>query len=68
MTKFDDHEFEVKHLNLRPGDILVLRFKERLSMDTVSRMREIINPIIQTEQMLGIGDGRRSCRAYARGN
>lgn len=42
MTAIDDIEFKIARLDLRPGDILVVKCQDRLQRDTVLHMQEVI--------------------------
>jgi hypothetical protein len=57
MTAIDDIEFKIARLDLRSGDILVMRFKERLSRQQVDHMRATIDPIIKGHKVLVLESG-----------
>lgn len=42
MSDIDDIEFKIARLDLRPGDILVVKCRDRLTRETVVRLQEVI--------------------------
>jgi len=45
-------EFRISKLELGPDDILVLRFKERISEETIKVIREQIKPLIGSRKCM----------------
>ncbi len=47
-----DIEFKIARLELRPGDVLVVRTKQRLSRAQIDRLADLIKPAIGSHRCL----------------
>lgn len=52
MNDMDDIEFKIARLDLRPGDILVIRCKQHLPMETIARMRAAFLPVTKDHKIM----------------
>lgn len=49
--------FEISRLDLKPGDRLVVRFKERLPKDTVDRLKSSMEGVLPKDVKIMIFEG-----------
>lgn len=57
MSTMDDIEFKIARLDLRPGDILIVKCKERLSAGTLAIMREVLARVAGGHKALILENG-----------
>lgn len=57
MSAIDDIEFKIARLDLRPGDILVFKCKERLPSEAVARMRYDVGKYLGGHRALVLDGG-----------
>jgi hypothetical protein len=56
-SDLSDLEFKVGRLDLKPGDLLVAKFKERLPQTAIGRIRESFNAVIPGVKVLVLENG-----------
>ncbi|SHJ71170.1 hypothetical protein SAMN05444159_1290 [Bradyrhizobium lablabi] len=57
MSAIDDIKFKIARLDLRPGDILVLKLKDRIPRDAVDSFRKTLRAVTGGHKCLVLENG-----------
>lgn len=57
MSSIEDIEFKIARLDLRPGDILVVKCETKLTADMARRMQEVITRVTRGHRTLILEKG-----------